>query len=201
MKNLKSSPKLLVLIVSIVIIIISIFTISNISAGSNKFGVDISANIVDMQSTIEEALNNGDIIVAGKVKRSYSYKISGVIFTNFIIRVNNTFKNNITTDIPNEIEVRVTGGNFEGEFLPYFESAKNLTENEKYLFILKKIYPDQPDNNFYAILGGEYQGVFKLKEADANITGVDETIVAFNSKNKLEKDLINKNINDILKIK
>lgn len=193
MKNLKSVSKPLILAA---IIIISIFTISNISANSNKSESDMSVNIIDMQGTIEEALNNGDTIVAGKVKSSYSYKFNNIIFTNYIISVNNRFKSSITADIPNEIEVRVTGGNFEGRSIPYLESVQELTENEKYLFILNKVYPNQPDNNFYNILGGEHQGVFKLKESDTN-----DMIVKFNSENKLEKDLINKSIKDILKTK
>lgn len=200
MKNLKSVPKTLILAAFITIIIASIFYTSNIFATSNKPEKSnksaVSANIIDMQNTIEDALNNGDIIVSGKIKSSYSYELYDVIFTNYVVHVNSKFINKKNIDIPNEIEIRATGGNLTSKSCPFLEDVQKLTENDKYLFILKKVYPDQPNNNFYAILGGEFQGVFKL-----NDTGVEETIVKFNLKNKLEKDLINKNIKDILNSK
>lgn len=203
MKNFKSVPKTLILALFITIIIASLLYISSISdifATSNKPEISnksaVSANIIDMQNTIEDALNNGDVIVSGKVKGSYSYELYDAIFTNYVVHVNSKFANKINIDIPNEIEVRVTGGNLTNKSCSFLEDVQKLTENDNYLFILKKVYLDQPNNNFYAILGGEYQGVFKLKD-----TGIEETIVKFNSKNKLEKDLINKSIKDILKNK
>lgn len=155
-------------------------------------------NFVDIQKNFNSLQENADTTVIGKVKSSYSYKFIDLICTNYVVEVKKQIKNE-KNSFPKEIEIRVTGGLVGDESQEFFDKTKTLEKNQTYFFALKKVFPNKPDNNYYAILGGEYQGVFKVKTDDKNkILKVDK----FNENNDLEDGLINyTNIEESLKTK
>lgn len=152
------------------------------------------ANIKDLKPNIYSLENNSDAIIIGKVKTKYSYKLYDTIFTNYKVNVQRKIGNS-KFDLPNEIEIRFTGGQVGDENEPILEKVKPLEQDETYMFVLKKVFSKDINNNFYAVLGGEYQGTLKVETDNNIITKVDK----FNDNNKIEKSLLHKNIESIIR--
>lgn len=175
-------------------IILAFFT-SACSSSKNNTTTHSDANIIDMQDNLSTVQSKSDYIVIGKVKKNYSYKLYNVIFTNYVLDINRKIKT-LNNNLPNEIEIRFTGGQVNSENQPILENVKTLETNQIFLLFLKKVFPDNPANNYYTVLGGEHQGIFKV-EVDKN-NNILKTY-KFNDKNKFEKDLMNKNVENLLK--
>lgn len=163
---------------------------ANETANNIKTVTHAEANIIDMQNSFNDLQNKSEICIVGKVKKNYSYKLYDTIFTNYVVTVERQIKKE-NNKIPDEIEVRFTGGTFENETESFLDEVKPLVVNNTYLFELMKVYPENLQNNYYGVLGGEYQGVFNAT-ADSKDNVIK--IKKFNENNMIEKQLLNNDV-------
>ena len=162
-----------------------------IFSGYSLTPVTKHASWADSQKNIEEAFNNSDIVLIANVNTSKSYKLYESVFTNYKINVVKTFKGSEKFS-PNKIEVRLNGGNLGLKQYKVI-GQEMLQNNNTYLFMLKKVWPDDPNSQEYAPIGG-FQGVISLTDLNGYLVGQD-----FNSVNRLEKELKGKDVTSLLK--
>jgi len=165
---------------------------------SNEVGVEIpgaslSVNYIGLVDSIEDLYDGCDLVVTARVSESYSYKKSGVIFTNYKVIIDDTLKT-LYQDFSLEIEVVQTGGYYEGERNELAE-VKPLEVGETYLFFLMKTWPDKLDNNYFTP-SGAYQGVFALGGNETNKTVIE----SFNAYNTLESKISGSDLQDLIEM-
>jgi hypothetical protein len=159
---------------------------------SNK-KITTHSNYIDLKNNIHDAANASALIVTGTVKSQYSYKLYGVMFTNYVINITKVLKQSSNaTKLPDKIEVRVTGGQLNGETEP-FEDFNGLNNNDRCLFLLNKTFIDKPENNFYTPVGGGFQGIIVTKQDKEG----NDIVTKVNEKNIIENQVIGKGINDL----
>ena len=150
-----------------------------------------SMNWTNQQTSFDEALENSDVVVIGKIKNTEVYKDKMVVFTKVDIEPIDILKG----DIRNSYNVLFTGGKFN-DVIYETERGKIPQDNDVYLFLLRA----RDNEGEYIPIGG-YQGLFSLdvgSKQSKTIT-TDIKIKKFNQNNKLEKDLIGKSVKEIVK--
>lgn len=174
--------------ISVLIVFFSLITgltIFGVHSFSNK-QVILSASWTDQQKNIHEAVKNADLVLIGKVTGTNTFKVHQAVFTDYKTNVLNVSKKNKDFQ-ENGFSVQLTGGDFEG--VSYrIEEQPLLSENKTYLFLLKKVWPNDPNSNVWAPIGG-YQGVIEISGDQSKYKGLK-----FNRSNALEDDLVNKDI-------
>lgn len=148
--------------------------------------VTINASWADSQSNVLEAYKNSDLVLIANVSSSKSYKLYESVFTNYKIDVLDTFKG-ADKFSPDKIEVRLNGGNLVLKEYRV-KGQKMLEQNGTYLFLLKKVWPNNPDSQEYTPIGG-FQGIVSLANDNGKFVGQD-----FNDLNRLEKELKGKDL-------
>lgn len=152
-------------------------------------------SFVDVKKDFKGVQDISDTIVVGKVTRSYSYKLNNVIFTSYVVDLERQIKHK-DKELPSQIEVIFTGGKLANESQPFFEEVKLPEIGQSYLFALAKLWPDKPEDIKYRLIGGDRQGMFKVElDEKQNITKV----LNFNDKNEIEKEVIGKNMEELLR--
>ncbi|MCO1604724.1 hypothetical protein [Desulfosporosinus nitroreducens] len=168
------------------LLIIALLSIA-IFVGYSISPVTINASWADSQKNIEEAYKNSDLVLIANVSSSKSYKLYESVFTNYKIDVIKTFKGSdkFSSD---KIEVRLNGGKI-GLKEYRVKGQEMLNHKGTYLFLLKKVWPNNPDSQEYAPIGG-FQGIISLTNDNGNFVGQN-----FNNINRLEKELTGKSLN------
>lgn len=166
-------------------------SIYQINISKNGKEVKINANYINQKDNIKDIINSSEIIVVGTVKSSNSYELSKAVFTNYTISVEKVLKKSSNFSIGEQIDVRLTGGQING--VNYvLEDTKYLNKNDTYMFMLEKTYPEDKNSNVYTPIGS-YQGIISLDKASGKFK-------EFNKNNKIEKDILNKNTQNIMDI-
>ena len=150
-----------------------------------------SMNWTNQQNSFDEAFENSDVVVIGKIKNTEVYKDKMVVFTMADIEPINILKGANR----NSYNVLFTGGKFN-DVIYETEQGKIPQDNGVYLFLLRA----RDNEGEYIPIGG-YQGLFSL-DVDSNqskIVTADIKIKAFNQNNKLEKNLVGKVVSEIIK--
>lgn len=131
--------------------------------------------------TFAEAYGAADCVVTGKVKSLNTYEYNQVVFTEALLDTTEIFKGSPEGDI----RVLFTGGVLNNTEYKA-EEVVLPASGDTFLFLLS-----EKDNLGHRSPVGGYQGMFRLKDTKTGtLRAENNSIVAFNSENELEQDII-----------
>lgn len=141
-----------------------------------------SADWVDHYFSIEDLINNSDLVIVGKVEDSIPQQRVNLIFTRQVIKIQKYLKG--SSVLNDTIEVLQTGGTLNGITTQEIDDAPLFKIKDHLVLFLKKT-----DEGHYLVLGG-YQGKGKIEN---NKIKVDESTI----EDKVVKELKDKSIDEI----
>lgn len=147
-----------------------------------------SMNWTEQQETFDEAYQNADSVIIGKVRGMETYEDKMVVFTMAEIETIEVLKGNVES----ACNVLFTGGTLNG-IIYEGEECKIPSKDEVYLFLLK----NRENEGEYIPIGG-YQGVFELDYKPNKNVSKDIKIREFNKNNRLEKNIVDKTVKDVI---
>ncbi len=148
-------------------------------------------NWINQQTSFDEAYQNSDTVILGKIKNKETYEDKMVVFTLVEVEATEVIKG----DNRDSYKILFTGGELNGTIYKS-EECVIPSKDGTYLFLLKS----RENEGEYIPIGG-YQGVFELdKQSNKTITK-EVKIKSFNQNNRIENEIINKSLKVILEEK
>lgn len=150
-------------------------------------------NWTDQQKNFDEAYENSNVVILGKIKSEKVYKDRGVVFTMTDVEPIEVLKG----DTRSLYKVLFTGGKLDG-VIYQTEAGKLPLKDKVYLFLLKA----RETEGEYIPIGG-YQGLFEVDSnynKAKNIT-TDIKIKSFNQMNRLEPGVVGKTVRELVEEK
>lgn len=183
-----------------VLVVGSIVTANATSIHNSNNNVQhLSFDFINQKSNLKDVVSSSELIIKGKVTKITPLEIKKVIFTDYEIDVDDVLKGE-----KQHVVVRLTGGTLDGTQL-ISDEIKPLEKNQKYIFCLEKVFPEDPNSNAFSPIGA-YQGIFAIEESDtvksttsasASLQSLNNDkvkIKKFNTSNIVEKTILGKDI-------
>lgn len=148
-------------------------------------------NWTNQQTSFDEAYQNSDTVILGKIKNKETYEDKMVVFTLVEVEATEVIKG----DNKDSYKILFTGGELNGTIYKS-EECVIPSEDGTYLFLLKS----RENEGEYIPIGG-YQGVFELDTKSNKTITKEVKIKSFNQNNRIENEIINKDLKVILEEK
>jgi hypothetical protein len=171
---------------------LSIFLICGVIGGVayNRFKkvVICQTSYAELKSSLDEVVADADLIVKGKIKKVIPPQNMDNIYTDYEIDIENVIKGQ-SKDKSQKVIVRLPGGTSKEGIQYKYEDIKQLDKNSEYVFCLWKTFPKDSQSRIFSPVGA-YQGILSINDLkDGKIK-----IKNFNNKNKIEIDIVNKEL-------
>jgi hypothetical protein len=137
---------------------------------------------------IKEIYSFSDVILVGEITSVRYDTLNGVPFTYQDIKVNSILNGQLPYE---SIVIRTTGGKI-GDTIYQQEDEKSLQTGNKYLLMLKKVYPNKPESNEYTPCN--FESIFQVEGTIPE----NFRLKGFNSNNPFEGNIVGKKVNDII---